>query len=102
MEQQVKIVEISREESENAECWLKQHSRVEGHDILWIKTVEFEDELEADLKIVNAENGPFVEMVLFKDGLEIACCDAMTDIFEDEYFVSWQHECFKIIVIQED
>lgn len=41
--------------------------------------------LEVDIKVVNSESGPYVDVVLFENGHEVACLPPAYDSVEGEY-----------------
>lgn len=90
--------------------WMKEPQNEDeclGVDFTYTETVRFENGMEADIKLCGVDyevgtcNIPWTEMVLFKNGSEVACTDVA-----DDYFGMWEIEyngdTYEVYVVEEN
>ncbi len=81
----------------------KTESDCLGEDETIIKTVDFENEFEMDIKICGVKfkdgesNLPWAEAVLFKDGNEVECTEP-SDAFDGEWVIEYNGDTFIVEV----
>jgi hypothetical protein len=66
-------------------------------EILFQHTVQFSGDIQMDIKVVNSEDGPWTEGVLFDLGGEIGCTE-VGDSLAGEYIVPAYDKEFSVIV----
>jgi hypothetical protein len=74
--------------------WLSGNRAVEssGHnEILYKVFVEFSDNIEADIKVVNCEGGPYVDAVLFENNNEVMCLEPSYEQLHGEYIFEFNN-----------
>jgi len=75
----------------------KPASFVRHDDVVYHRTVMFEGGMQMDIKVVNSEDGPWTEGVLFCGGIEVGCTEVGEE-FGGEYCVHYQDIEFCTIV----
>jgi len=69
-------------------AWLAESCAVgdAGRDeVLHTASTDFGSGWEADIKIVNSEDGPYVDAVLFHNGSEVMCLEPEFEQFDGQY-----------------
>lgn len=70
----IKHIKIPQSEAEQIQKWLDSNEAVPDsgkNEIIKKWSVNFDGNLEADIKLVNTESGPYLDCVLFEDGSEV-------------------------------
>ena len=87
MNKQTTTVFISKKEHERLQKLIDQNRMDPKNDrdgICQTMTAQFDNGIEADIKICNSENGPWIDPVLFFNGSEIGVLEPQYTI-EGEY-----------------
>ena len=100
MERQTRTLRVPPADFDMLEAALASRSMVEkaGRDeVLFQQTVQFQGDVEMDIKVVNSEDGPWTEGVLFLGGQEIAPTEVGEEL-AGEYIVPFQDIEFCVVV----
>lgn len=94
-----KITTLTIEEGKKINDLLKEKSAIAdfGDDeVIYSFTAKFNNGYQSDIRLINSEDGPFLDLTLFDDeGSEITCLDPMYELpssilFEDIDEVDYQ------------
>lgn len=80
---------------------LRERKRVDGygrHELLHTETVKFDRHIEADIKLVNSDEGPFVDPVLFEDGHQIGIGEPEFNQFNNTYAFDHKGETYEVVL----
>lgn len=66
-------------------------------DIIYQRTAYFDDNVEADIKLVNAEP-PYVDAVLFQNGHEVCTLEPCAEEYDGEYVFQFDGKMYTVEV----
>ncbi len=99
---QTETIKIDAHEAKEVQDWLDSEKLIpDAGECETIKTwtAFFGDHIEADIKVVNGDGGPYVDAVLFEEGCEITFLD-VGDTLVGEYifYDRYDEREYKVIV----
>lgn len=95
-------LEISKSKREEINKMLELNEAVGGKElngvIIESFTAKVEDtSLEVDIKLVDTEDGPYLDIILFEDGYEMYCLEPQYELNE-EYEFEYEGEPLKVLI----
>lgn len=101
---QRRSIELTLEKVEELQALLDMDESVPDagpDETLWLGTVNFEDDIEADIRIINSDSGPFVDALLTQSGGECCLLDPIYTLASD-YEFEYEGETFIVEVLVKD
>lgn len=100
---QTRTIQIPATEAVTIQGWLDSDHLVAGtvgkEDTIKRFTVKFEENVEADIKVCNSEDGPFIDAVWFDEGCEIGFLDCRRTLLGEYIFIDkYDNAEYKVIV----
>lgn len=101
---QTRTIQIPAQEIRVIENWLtSDHALPQAGECETISTytVKFAEQVEADIKVVNSDSGPYVDAVWFDDGCEIGFLEVRDTLLGEYVFIDkYDNAEYKVIVEQ--
>lgn len=100
---QTKTIKIDSAEATEIQEWLTSCKPVSDYgecDTIKTYTVKFDDNIEADIKVVNGDDGPYIDAVWFDDGCEIGFLEPFYTFLGEYYFFDKYESQEYMVVVQ--
>lgn len=100
MERQTQTLEIQASKYDQLALYLQEQKLVTdaGRDeILFEQTVRFKGDMEMDIKVVNSEDGPWTEGVLYRGPSEVGMT-SVGDSLDGEFIISYGEQEYCVVV----
>lgn len=101
---QIRTIQVPEHEAVMIQDWLDSGKMVpDAGECETIKkyTVAFAEQVEADIKVVNGDSGPYIDAVWFDDGCEIGFLEVGETLLGEYIFVDkYDNAEYKVIVEQ--